>query len=389
MRPELQLKALYLASQIKNIIPEISEDISQEKVLSKWINFNPVKKEIFAVAEDGSLNKKHFLGFYLYAVSGYSYGAKNEEEYVEEVVGDINISVIKKTERADSYFRLLMFLSELKSIIKLAKREKPDLLLIDGTLSSKFIVSPPKTDWFLSKEFGGRLAEVSGLLIDDIKNKLYDEDITSFSYEIQLKAMKLIKDQLNESPRRDILEAFLSKLAYFEYLLLLYDLFYSLDYNPYIVGIAKTSHDTQLFNASIPDLRLLHKYVYENGYTKPLTISIESKAKEKTQEWEFSEVFEKKQPDIANALKEITIKYFYGKYDKGRIISLIEVYENPQKESVNPEEILNYLAYLSTGGYPYHLKKADKEVRITKDDMQLIINILGLQNEITGREELI
>ncbi len=388
MRYELQTKILKLKREIKYLIPEIAEDIPKEKVLQKWKEYTPQAKKIFAVAEDGSVNKKQFLGFYLYAVSGYSFG-QNDGKNVEEFIGDINISVIKNTDKADSYFRLLMFLSEIKSIVKLAKREKPQLLLIDGTLSSKFIISPPKTDWFSNKEFGGKLAEISGFLIDDIIDILYKEDIASFSYEIKLKAMRLIKDKLQETPRRDILEAFLSKLAYFEYLLVLYDLFYSLENKPFIIGIAKTSQDTQLFKSAVPDIRLLHRFVYTLGYTQPLTISIESKAKEKTQEWEFSEVFEKRKPQIAHALKDITIKYFYGKYDSGRTISVIEVYENPEKESVNPELILDYLAYLSVGGYPFFLKKVDKDVRITHKDMQMIIRLLGLDKELTGREELV
>jgi len=387
MHPQLFKKVKSLRNEISDLIPEISENISEKEVLSKWNVYIPEKKPVFAVSEDGSLNKKHYLGFYLYCVSGYSYGLKSGKS-VEEVVGDINISVIKNTEKTDSYFRLLMFLSELKAVVKLAKREKPKLILIDGTLSSKFIVSPPKTDWFLNREFGGELANASGILIKDLKNKILSYDITSFSTEIKIKAMQIIKEKLNQKPRRDILEAFLSKLVYFEYLLTLYELFYKLQWNPLIVGVAKTSHDTQLFNSSVPDIRILHKYIRKTGYTTPIIISFESKAKEKTQEWEFSEIFEKFEPEIASKLKEITIQYFYGKYDKGRVISLIEVYENPDRESIKPEEVLDYLKYVSVSGFPYHLKKADKEARITRKDMENIENLLGLNNELTGREEL-
>ncbi|RMA93139.1 DNA double-strand break repair nuclease NurA [Hydrogenothermus marinus] len=388
MHPEILKKAKKLQNQLSELIPKISENISEKEVLEKWNSYQPTKKKIFAIGEDGSINKKHYLGFYLYAVSGFSYGQKNGKK-IEELVGDINISVIKITEKADSYFRLLMFLSELKSIVKLANKEKADLLLIDGTLSSKFIVPPPKTNWFIDKEFGGELANAAGSLIKDIKEKLFDFDITSFSEEIQIKAQMQIKERLNEKPRRDILEAFLSKLVYFEYLLVLYELFYGLEHNPLVIGVAKTSTDTELFNRSIPDIRILHKFIRDTGYTEPITISFESKAKQKTQEWEFSEVFEKLENKIASALKDITIKYFYAKYNIGRTISLIEVYENPNRETVNPKEILDYLNYLASGSYPFYLIRADKQVRITNEDMKNIEIILGLQNELTGREELI
>ncbi len=387
MLQKLYLKAENLKSRLDKIIPSIQDNISKEEVEKYWVNYESVEKPIFAISEDGSINKRFYLGFYLFSVAGYAYGQDIDKTEYEEQVAEVDISVIKASERVDSYFRLLMFLCELKALLNLARKVKPELLILDGTLSSKFIISAPKTNWFTKKEFSGKLAELSGELIKDIKPILYDYDIASFSDEVVEKAIKLIPERLETKPQRDILEAILSKLAYFEYFLLLYELFYELDWNPYIVGIGKTSTDTQIFNASVPDMRIFYKYTDTNGYSTPKYVSMENKAK--TQEWEFSEIFEKVEKDKATALKEVSIQYFYSRYKNTRNVFLIEVYENPEKETIKPEEIIDYLTYLSPSGYPFFLVKADKDVRITRDDMELIEDIIGLKHELTGREELI
>lgn len=388
MRNELLYKLHILKKKLSTSIPSIDEEYLKKQAKEHWNSYQPTSKKAFAIAEDGSVNKKKYLGFYLFSVCGYSYGDDGNTSY-ENTVGEIGISVIKNTERVDSYFKLLMYLTELKALLKLAKQTKPELLLIDGTLTSKFIIPAPKTGWFTKREFSGELAELSGELIPLLKEVLYKYDIAAFSEEVEEKVVKLAEDGLKTKPTRDIIEAFVSKLAYFEYFLLLYDLFYSLDWHPTIVGVAKTSSDTEIFKAAVPDISIFYRFINDTGYSKPLTVSFESKAKAISQEWEFSQVFEKREKDKAYALREVSIQFFYARYDNAKNISLLEVYEDPAKQSVNPEEILDYLNYLSVNGYPFFLIKADREARITNKDMELIESILGLQKELRGREPLL
>ncbi|MBK3332736.1 DNA double-strand break repair nuclease NurA [Persephonella atlantica] len=384
MRPELLKKTYSLKSELSQLAFSLNEEIKREEVLSKWKNYVPAPVDRFAVAADGSFNKKHYLGFYLYSVSGYAVGLKNGSTPAEEVTGDINLSVIKKTELIDQYLRMLMFLCEMKALIKLAEREKPKVLLIDGTLSSRFITVFPKTDWFCSEEFEGKIASIAGEFIPAVKDMLLEEDIVAFSKEIKEKVTaKLFKEFGEKGLRRDIVEATLSKLAYFEYLLLLHKLFYGLEFKPVVIGVAKTSHSTDIFKKSIPDIRVLHQFVKDNGYTLPQTYVNLDEIK-----WEFSQIFEYIEENIAYQLRDVSIRYFYGKYDRGRTISLIEYYENPDLEGITPEYVLDILSNFSVSGYPFPLRKADYEVRITRRDMEMIENLLGLQNEIHGREGL-
>ncbi len=388
MRPELLEKTFKLKNELSSLAINLNEEITEKEVNEKWNPYIPQEEFKFTIAADGSLNKRHYLGFYLYSIAGYSFGQKKDNTGVEEVVGDINLSVIKKTEFAESYFKLLMFLAETKALLKLAIKEKPEVLMIDGTLSSRFILPPPKTNWFINEEFKGELARLSGQMIKDIEKNIFDYDIVSFSNPIKKMAIEKLIEKFGESKglRRDILEAVLSKLAYFEYFILLHYLFYKLDWNPIIIGVAKTSHDTEIFNKSVPDIKLFQQYVKDLGYSEERYVDIENKSK--IREWEFSEIFEVIEKEKAEELKEVQIKYFYSKYDRGKLISLIEVYENPEGKTISPSTINDYLKYFSVGGYPFLLKKVDNEVRITHKDMDLIENLLDLKNELKGREGL-
>jgi len=388
LRPELLEKTFHLKNELSSLAINLNEEITEKEVNEKWNPYIPQEEFKFTIAADGSLNKRHYLGFYLYSIAGYSFGQKEDKTSVEEVIGDINLSVIKKTEFAESYFKLLMFLAETKALLKLAIKEKPEVLMIDGTLSSRFILPPPKTNWFINEEFKGELAKLSGQMIKDIEKNIFDYDLASFSSPIKDLAIQKLVEKFGKEKgmRRDMLEAVLSKLAYFEYFILLHFLFYKLDWNPLIIGVAKTSHDTEIFNKSIPDIKLFQQHVKNLGYSEERYVDIENKSKMK--EWEFSEIFEVIERAKAEELKDVQIKYFYSKYDKGQLISLIEVYENPESKTISPAVINDYLKYFSVGGYPFLLKKVDNEVRITHKDMDLIENLLDLKNEVRGREGL-
>ena len=386
MRPELLEKTYKLKRELELLKLNLESDINEEDVLKKWIDYFPKKLLCKAVASDGSFNKKSYLGFYLYSVAGYGLCYDGETQCNEQFVGDVGISLIKNQEYAESYLKLLMFLVEMKSLLKVAIEEKPDVIFVDGTLSGRFILPPPKTKWFTTLDFGGELAMLCGELINDIEKNLFDYDITSQSTKIKEKLFAKLSEKFGNkiASKRDVFEAALAKLSYFEYFLLLHYLFYGLDWNPVVIGVAKTSKDTEIFNSSLPDITIFYRFIKTPGFSIAKYVDME--AKSKTKEWEFSEVFEKRESKKASELKDIQIKYFYSKYDIYSVISLIEVYENPNRESIHQQQINNYLYSFSAGGYPFILRKADAEVRIKKLDMDLIEDILGLKGEIRGRE---
>ncbi len=383
MRPELLEKTFLLKQELKNLSLIIDEEAVRQEVLKSWNTYIPKKQYKFTIAEDGSFNKKRYLGFYLYSAAGFAVGFTKDENTVEEFAGDIGITVIKKTEVVDSYLKMLMFLLELKALLRLAERTRPDVLLIDGTLSSRFITFFPKTDWFISEEFEGKIAKLAADYIPVLKDNLLKDDIVAFSPAIKLSVEERLNSLLSKKyVRRDILEAVLSKIAYFEYLLLLHKLFYGLKWNPLVLGIAKSSHNTEIFNKSLPDLKLFYDFVEETGYSVERYVNLEEK------KWEFSEIFEYLEKNITSDLKFTQLKYFYAKYGNGKHISLIEVYENPERKTPSFEEILDILSFYAVDGYPFLLKKADREVRITGRDLSFLESILDLKRELSGREVL-
>ncbi|GAB6073220.1 DNA double-strand break repair nuclease NurA [Venenivibrio stagnispumantis] len=374
MRIELIEKVERKKNKLSQILKKIDLSLRKEEVLSKWQNYKPKPITDLKVAvSDGSFNKKHYLGFYLYVFGGYSILFENENIKAEKFVGDIDISVIKNSNFADAYFKLVMFLSETKALYNLSKENKPNIIILDGTISSRFITPFPKADWFIKEDIDEKLSEIASYFIEEVEKD--NQEIVAFNLEDKI--LKKLEKQ-NIEIRRDIIEAIIAKIAYFELLITLSKLL-NLDYKPLIFGVAKTSDDTKIFNKSVPDIRIFYEFVEETGYTEKLYIDVE-KIK-----WQFPEIYEDK---VKFKLQDIDLQYFYAKYGEKKIISLIEVYQNPDMETISQEEIIDILHFYEINGYPFPLNFVDKEVRIKSDDFKLIENILGFSSQITGREGL-
>jgi NurA-like 5'-3' nuclease len=52
------------------------------------------------------------------------------------------------------------------------------------------------------------------------------------------------------------------------------------------------------------------------------------------------------------------------------------------------EALLDVLSYTSVDGYPYVLRLAHKESKISHEDMEKLANLLGLNTEVGGRQVL-
>ncbi|RUM57711.1 MAG: hypothetical protein DSY60_03875, partial [Persephonella sp.] len=364
MRVELLAKAQNLKEEISTIRDRLGKDIDFNEVNKRWYSYQPSPKYVSAVAEDGSFNKKYYLGFHLYAVSGFAnlYIEENGKgKFIDEFIGDINISVIKSSNFTDTYFRNLMFLAELKALINLAEKEKPDLLILDGTLSGRYITILPKSNWFISEEFNGELIKMALSFSSDLKEGLNNREPLSFNKDFHREVRDRLISKFGrlKGDRKDILEAVLSKIAFFEYILLLHKLFKGLDWNPLVIGIAKTSTLTEIFNGSMPDIKIFSSYIQYSGYSLKKILPKDI--------WDFSERYKFIKEELGIDVErefdinfeDIFIDYFYGKLKDGKDILLIELYENPEfTENYSPEYILDVLSYYTVGNYPFLLTRA-------------------------------
>ncbi|MCX7760749.1 MAG: DNA double-strand break repair nuclease NurA [Hydrogenothermaceae bacterium] len=364
---------------LKNLLDKhIDFSLREEEILDKWTEYNPKRKDNFSVlVSDGSLNIRQYLGFYLMVFGGYGYFydvvSREKDEFF---TGDITISVAKKPEVAKSYLSLLMFLAEVKSIYRLYVLKKPDLIVFDGTLTSRLITPFPRSEWFIkSDEAEDYTNNIARDIFDSIDKRTVEnyEDIYSLSGEVR----ELIIQSLDSSKQRlDYIEAIQSKLAYYEFMYLLYKIFNIKDSD--VIGVAKTSSGVDIFKASVPDIKLFSKYIKTYGYSQVVVQDVQK----------LKSSFGNIPNDIANYLSDLNIFSTYSKYADRRFINLIEFYQHSERDSVNIEDTIDKLYSISFDGYPFLLKKVDNEVRITQEDMDFIIRELGLERAITGREVL-
>lgn len=380
MRHDLLLELIKNRKEnITKYVAPSKKDIEELKSLvnKKWNNYIPSKKTVFYAAADGSLYTKNYLGFSIMVFSGYSESFNPENEQIDNsFLGDIYPVVMKKIDQLKTLATLSMFLCETKALLNLAEKVKPKLLIIDGTITSRFIIPYPLTSWFCSNNN----EEIENISVELIKENL---DIINSNEILSLKDeyIERIKSKIKED-KKDYLDAIVFQSLYYEFLITLYKLF-NLDYNPIIIGIAKTSTGKDLLNHSIPDIRIFLSLADELGYSEIVEQKVENL---KSFFGKFTEV----SSQINNFIYGLDILSFYAKYRSKDRINLVEFYQNPNIKTVDIREILDYLNDISFGGldYPFKLKKVDNEVRITQLDFEFIERELGLTYEITGREGL-
>lgn len=367
-------KKQYLRDLIQN---DIELSLKERNVEEKWNGYTPKKVDNFSVVvSDGSFYIVQFLGFFLTVFGGYGYYYDLQDREKDEFfVGDVDLSVAKRPEYAKSYISFLMSLAEAKSIYKIALKKRPKLIMFDGTLTSRLITPFPKQSWFGK---GEDLEEEMNMLVYEIFNEV-KEQLVNFDdiYALSKQAKDIMIDRLPVENRRfDYLEALTSKLAYYEFMYILSEIFKIKD--SIIIGVAKTSSGTDIFDCSIPDIKIYSKHAHDLGYSESIIQDVQR----------LKSSFGNIPQDISNYLGDLSIFSVYSKYADKKVINLIEFYQHPENETVKIEDVLDMLYSLSSNGYPFLLKKVDNEVRITKEDIEFIVRELGLENAITGREGL-
>ncbi len=369
-RKENIAKYIYFSNE--NDVEELKRLVSE-----KWNKYIPSKKIVFYAAADGSLYTKNYLGFSIIAFSGYaeSFNPQNNEIDIS-FLGDIYPVVMSKIDQIKTLATLSMFLCETKALLNLAEKVKPQLIIIDGTITSRFVIPYPLTSWF-SNYNDEEIENISVELIKENLENINSNEILSLKEEY----IEKIRSKLKED-KKDLLDAIVFQSLYYEFLITLYKLF-TLDYNPNIIGIAKTSTGKDLLKQSLPDIRIFLNLADELGYSEIVEQKVENL---KSSFGKFADISDQ----INNFIYGLDIFSFYAKYRSKDRINLIEFYQNPNIKTVDVKEILDYLNDISFGGldYPFKLKKVDNEVRITKFDFEFIERELGLTYESTGREGL-
>jgi len=166
----------------------------------------------------------------------------------------------------------------------------------------------------------------------------------------------------------------LSAMVYLEYIENFLTILELLQFGDKIVGISKTSRSNNYFHDSdIPDMAIFEKTCRVPGFSTPIKIELVDDR--------YKRVF----PILEDVLRTLDISIFYARFRPNTTTLRFEYIGREDKERA--KKILDILESNIVEGYPYLLRKAHREVKITDLDMYEIIKSLGVL-EKTGREML-
>ncbi len=387
MKDYLIQLALKKAEIIEKRLSETTLEPLREEAEKEWIQYEPRPFEPESIAGvDGSNNSIEFKGITLYAVLGYAI-MKKDTGVVEHLVGDIDILYPPGiAERV----RLLREIAEAKAALLSRDAE---ILLVDGSIRSLLIHPRPLTQYVV---LDNAIKEAARLFGEKIFYEIYDRvkeqvsgDPEEWVEPFVSKALALENNLTTEDK-----EPIVVLLEYVEKLLSLRLLLESRMSNrrwPGIIYLSKTSRSQLYFKhlrevGGIPvpsDILVFTYFTSKTGYSRP-RLSEGEPLKQLPGKAGLDRL-------LGDFFNEIDFIVSYTRLeDRGPVLKLeIPVRRASVKDpSRIVEEAIDYISSISVNGYPYPLIDADKSSKITRQDMLLLAQVLGVLPRLTGREVL-
>ncbi len=343
---------LKAAADKKNTIYTNIEKLSPktlEKVEELWNSFKGKETNASIGAVDGSLNKKEYLGFVVFAVAASSvfFNSDGKEENRESY--NVDIDILKPLEYSESRVRLFMGILEMKELIKLNREKNPDILLVDGSIIGDIIRPVSFTFQIEEKEK------------DYVEKELFPKLKENFS----LTSINA-KDFYNEIIKNTAANRFPVIAGYLEYLEYLLSIEKLLgEAGKKVVAISKrSSSKIYNFDSIMPDIFIFQLANTEPGYSTPVKVTISPEKK-----YKFPEIFEK-------SFRERNMNVFFAKFRS-------DIYKI--ETTMKPEDVISALEKTIINSYPFPLKLAHDSVKIDNHTMDKIVSILSIHFR-TGRE---
>ena len=380
--------------------------IEQHNVSEFWNNHSADEDPNATIgAEDGSMNKKEFKGYVLYAVDAE---ALNFDGSKLDFIPAGEVGIFPRQSFIDNRLRLYMSLYEFKVSLRSIEKFHPDVFLLDGSLISELVRSMIPAS-YISKKQRTRIGEKYLSRIEStIDSAHFSESICAKQFRDEIredakgsgdakeqgdanwigdakgsgdanwignaKGSKDTKKSGNVGGAGDMR---IDPNVYLEYLEYLLSIRQILKHNP--VGISKTSAGRDYFESEIPDIILFEKVIRTEGYSKPKQVSIDKALKRLPLSPEISRKF------FNGFFDNLEFTIFYARLADNATVLKFEIPGRINEREI--EELLARLKAISVEGYPYLLKKAHNDVVIKNRDMNRISKILGIF-EKTGREIL-
>ncbi len=390
MRSFLLEIAMRKADVVRKRLSEASLEAVKSYVESLWVTRSPrdIEPDSYG-GVDGGNNAVEFKGMTLYAVLGYAL-ARRPGGVEEHMVGDVDILYPPGGEER---IRVLREIAETRAALRVGDVY---FLLIDGSLRSLLIRPRPLTrDATLNEA----VAEAMGLLGDDVFHRLYDGLMASVNNGESIEPFVFKKMVYEKGVTNSRYEHVSALLAYIEKLLAIRMLIESRiavfgSLWPGIAYVSKTSRSQLYFdklshpnNIPLPsDMVLFSLFTHTAGYSKPLLQSELRDLKGLPGEAGLKKLVK----DFYDSL-DIIITYVrledYAPLFRVEIPVPRNIYDENTAASL-VEKVMDHMKPLSYNGYPHILVEADKNAKITRGDMAIIVSALGLLPRLTGREVL-
>ncbi|MBD3190508.1 MAG: hypothetical protein GF308_07680 [Candidatus Heimdallarchaeota archaeon] len=339
-------------------INKLKEEIDPIKVTSPWISYEPREKTSKEVgASDGSYNFIEYKGFVLYILAAKAFTHRNGEIFEEKAV---DIDILHPYRYTTNRIQFYMSMLEKKVSLQLLKKNNIDLFLLDGSIlgdlirPAAFERAPKKAD----------------------KQKVEEQYLAKISQSLQKNEFSRIisKDFIDEIYDKRGVKS-IDMIIYLEYLENLLTLKHLLEYENIVVGISKRSQSTTYFPKShTPDIALFEECCRSAGFSEPKAVKLD-----------YLQNYKRRFPILDQEIREIPISLFYARFTHKSPVLKFEYVGEPSEKRA--KEILDSLAMGIVEGYPYLLRKAHREVVITRKNIEQTARVLGIY-EKTGREML-
>jgi NurA-like 5'-3' nuclease len=324
---------------IKKRVDQLLDSASMLKYENEWMDTQIKPKAAIIGGEDGSINHKRYKNLVIYAVNAaalvYDSGMK------KIVLADVGL--LHPYYQIEERLNLYRAIFELKTSLEII--DEVELFLVDGSL----------------------LSDLKALrTLETGLSKSAKEEVKSLLPKIESSSgVKITSISLAEELGREDYREKVGFLEYLEYLTCLEKLISrGMDK---VVGISKLSTRSTL-GRGIPDLAIFDEVTHNAGYSRP--------------EQEF---VSKRFPVYDEFFRSLVFTITHIRLEDKKGVLMLEVPREIEEDEV--VNIIEKIRSVSVEGYPYLLKKAHKEVVITKSDMERIVSGLGIISK-TGREFL-
>jgi len=321
-----------------------------------WVECDFGEVEGCVVGVDGGRNWVECRSFVLYVVDAEAVVFERGEEKGTVKMFDVDVLYPHRhvEDRVASYSEIL----EGKVAYAALRGMDVDFLFMDGSLIG-VLIRPPFRGYTLGWGFERELECYVDEMVDSW-GMVLDEAV--FSKRMLGKIVSAYRDAGGAAA--SFLESSEKLLVYRK----LID-----DYGSRLVFVSKTSRGCDYFRSFRSDISIFSEFTKSSGYSEPLHLEISDKVK-----WRF--------PVFNEYFRGLKVTVFYARLEEHGPVLRFEVPGVIDKGKV--EEVLAQASAYSVSGYPYPLRKAHSEVKVSDEEAERVFRLVGFYEAERGREFL-